>query len=112
METFIALEGGSWIFLGVVILFAVGAVIALYTRKGSGMDQHPYRHVHGGAPGAAQDAEGFGGSDRTSVTEQEVAREWRQKERPPLAPPEERAEQREREQRPAEGKKPSIGPPL
>ena len=48
----IALAGGSWIFLGVVILMVVGVIIGFYTRRGSGMNLHPYRHVHGGAPGS------------------------------------------------------------
>src|SRR4051812_6497166 len=36
---------GSWARLG--------RIIALYTRRGSGVDLHPYRHTYGGAPGAA-----------------------------------------------------------
>jgi hypothetical protein len=108
----IALSGGAWIFLGVVIAFLIGAIIAMYTRKGSGMDLHPYRHVHGGAPGAASPAHDYGGSDRTEASEREVARKWRAQDRPEHAPPEERAAAREKEQRPEPGKKPSIGPPL
>ena len=108
----IALAGGSIIFISVVIVFGIGVVIALYTRRGSGMDQHPYKHVYGGAPGADAPAEGFGGSDRTSVTEREVARKWRNQERPPLAPPEERASERDQEQRPGPSKKPPIRRPL
>jgi hypothetical protein len=108
----IALSGGAWIFLGVVIAFLIGAVIAMYTRKGSGMDLHPYRHVHGGAPGADSPAHDYGGSDRTEAGEREVARRWRSQDRPEHAPPEERAAEREQEQRPKPGKKPSIRPPL
>ena len=108
----IALAGGAWIFLGVVVLFLIGAVIAMYTRKGSGMDLHPYRHVHGGAPGADSPAHDYGGSDRTEAGEREVARKWRSQEQPPKAPPEERAAEREQTQRPEPGKKPSIPPPL
>jgi hypothetical protein len=40
------------IFLAVVIALVL-ALVQLYTRSGSGISQHPYRHVHGGAPGAA-----------------------------------------------------------
>ena len=40
------------IFLLVVVSLVVAAV-QLYTRKGSGIAQRPYAHVHGGAPGAA-----------------------------------------------------------
>jgi hypothetical protein len=108
----VALAGGTWIFLGVVVLFLVGVIIGFYTRRGSGVDQHPYRHVYGGAPGADRPVEDYGGSDRTEATEREVARKWRQTEREPHPPPEERAAEREREQRPPPGKKPSIGPPL
>ena len=106
------MSGGAWIFLAVVIVFGIGVVIAIYTRRGSGVDQHPYRHVHGGAPGAAIPSEGYGGSDRTEAREREVAKKWRETEREPHPPPEERAAEREREQRPEPGKKPSIGPPL
>ena len=108
----IALAGGAWIFLGVVILMLVGVIIGFYTRKGSGMDLHPYRHVHGGAPGADTPRHDAGGSDRTEAEEREVARKWRSQDRPEHAPPEERAAEREREQRPGEGDKPSIPPPL
>jgi hypothetical protein len=108
----IALSGGAWIFLGVVIAFLIGAVIAMYTRRGSGMDLHPYRHVHGGAPGADTPRHDYGGSDRTEAAEREVARRWRSQEHPEKAPPEERASEREREQRPKPGKKPPIRRPL
>ena len=74
-----ALAGGWLIFLIVLILFLVGAVIALYTRKGSGVDLHPYRHTYGGAPGAAMPSDGYSGSDRTSATERDVARSWRRR---------------------------------
>ena len=108
----IALSGGAWIFLGVVVLFLIGAIIAIYTRQGSGMDLHPYRHVHGGAPGADTPRHDYGGSDRTDAQEREVARRWRGQERPEKGPPEERAAQREREQRPEPGTQPPIPPPL
>ena len=71
------LAGGSFIFLAVLILFLVGVIIALYTRKGSGMDLHPYRHVHGGAPAAALPSNDYSGADRTFVTERNVVRSWR-----------------------------------
>jgi hypothetical protein len=107
----IALSGGAWIFLGVIVLFLIGVIIAIYTRQGSGVDLHPYRHVHGGAPGADYGGHDYGGSDRTAAAEREVARKWRSQEHPPQAPPEERAAEREREQRPKPGKLPSIRPP-
>jgi hypothetical protein len=108
----IALAGGSWIFLGVVILTLVGVVIGFYTRRGSGMNLHPYRHVHGGAPGADHPTHDAGGSDRTEVHEREVAKRWRKQDRPEHASPEERAAGRDEAQRPKPGKKPSIRPPM
>src|SRR5215216_3612229 len=73
------LAGGSLIFLGVLILFLVGVIIALYTRRGSGVDLHPYRHTYGGAPAAALPCDDYSGSDRTSVTERDVVRSWRRR---------------------------------
>lgn len=108
----IALAGGAWIFLGVVILMLVGVVIGFYTRRGSGVDLHPYRHVHGGAPGADTPTHDAGGSDRTANVEREVARRWRSQERPEHAAPEERAAERADTQRPKPGKKPPVRPPL
>lgn len=108
----IALAGGAWIFLGVVILMLVGLVVGFYTRRGSGMDLHPYRRVHGGAPGADTPAHDAGGSDRTAAAEREVAKRWRSQDRPEHLPPDERAAEREQAQRPKPGKKPSIRPPL
>jgi hypothetical protein len=108
----IALSGGAWIFLGVVILMLVGLVIGFYTRRGSGVDLHPYRHVHGGAPGADTPSHDAGGSDRTAVVEREVARRWRGQDRPEHLSPEERAAAREEAQRPKPSKKPPLRPPL
>jgi hypothetical protein len=73
------LEGGSLIFLGVLILFLVGVIIALYTGRGSGVALHPYRHTYGGAPAASLPCNDYSGADRTSVTERDVARAWRRR---------------------------------
>ena len=62
MTTTIALAGGSWIFLAVVILFLVGNVIALYTRTGSGINQLPSGKIYSGAPGSKLDSS-FSGHD-------------------------------------------------
>ena len=62
MTTTIALAGGSWIFLAVVILFLIGNVIALYTRTGSGINQHAYGKIYSGAPGSRVDSS-FSGHD-------------------------------------------------
>jgi hypothetical protein len=72
-------ETHSLIFLGVLIMSLIGVIIALYTRRGSGMDHHPYHHVYGGAPGANLPCEDYSGSDRTSVSERNVARAWRRR---------------------------------
>jgi hypothetical protein len=74
-----ALTEGSLVFLAVLILFFVGVIIALYTRRGSGVDLHPYRHTYGGAPAAALPCDDYSGSDRTSVTERDVVRSWRRR---------------------------------
>jgi hypothetical protein len=64
------LAGGAAIFgMFIVVYFAV-LVHGLYTLKGSGINQHPYRDPHGDAPGAsrrsklAHDPEAFAGYSR------------------------------------------------
>ena len=108
----IALAGGSWIFLGAVVLTLVGVIIGFFTIRGSGVHLHPYRHVHGGAPGSDLPTHDAGGSDRTATIERDVAKRWRSQDRPEHAPPEERAAEREQAQRPKPSKKRSIRPPL
>jgi hypothetical protein len=46
------LAGGTWIFVGFVVLYFFVLVHSLYTRRGSGINQHPYRDPYGDAPGA------------------------------------------------------------
>ena len=49
----LALVGGSWIILGVLIAgFFVAVPLGYFTKKGSGIYQHEYGKVYGGAPGA------------------------------------------------------------
>jgi len=60
----IELAGGALIFLGVVLLFLLASVYGLYTTRGSAIAQRPYRHVYGGAPGAARDSRMSGSADR------------------------------------------------
>jgi hypothetical protein len=76
-----ALAGGSLPFLGAVIVFLFAVVLGLYTRRGSGINHHAYRHVYSGTPGADLPCEDFSGSDRTFWTEQDVAAHWRPVER-------------------------------
>lgn len=47
----IALAGGSFIFVAIVVVILVGVVLGFYTRKGSGIDEHPNDGLDG-APGA------------------------------------------------------------
>lgn len=48
------LAGGALIFgLFIVIYFTV-VVFTMYTRRGSAINQHPYRDPYGDAPGAAR----------------------------------------------------------
>ena len=57
------LADGAWIFLAFTLLFAVALVLGLYTRIGSGINQHPYGKPHGGAPGANTDNRRVTGRD-------------------------------------------------
>lgn len=50
--THVALAGGSWVLLGVMLLLFAGVVYGFYTRGGSGIDNHP-TDGRGEAPGAA-----------------------------------------------------------
>jgi hypothetical protein len=49
----IALAGGSWVFMLVMLLILAGIIYGLYTREGSAIDQHP-----GGAESETPGAEG------------------------------------------------------
>jgi hypothetical protein len=60
----IELAGGFIVFLVFALVFLFALTHALYSRTGSGIDQHPYRHVHGGAPGAAHQSRMTGSADR------------------------------------------------
>jgi hypothetical protein len=75
----IALAGGSSIFLAALLVFLVGVILALYTRRGSGIDHHPYRNAWGGAPAATLPCDDYSGSERSSVKERDVAQLWRRR---------------------------------
>ena len=66
-ELAFALAGGSWIFLGGVIFTLVGAVIGIFTRKGSGINLHPYSKVGEEAAGARGPCMISGHDDSDSV---------------------------------------------
>ena len=55
-------------FLLLAIVMLLVGVLTIYTRRGSGISQHPYKHVYGGAPGAARDARMTGSPDREIVS--------------------------------------------
>jgi hypothetical protein len=48
------LAGGTYIFGAFVVLYFLVVVYSLYTRRGSGINQHPYRDPYGDAPGASR----------------------------------------------------------
>jgi hypothetical protein len=48
------LAGGTFIFAGFVVVYFLVIVYSLYTRAGSGINQHPYRNPYGDAPGASR----------------------------------------------------------
>ena len=55
----IALAGGSFIFLGVLIVGMFGFIYGFYTRAGSGIDSHP-TDSRGESPGAVGKTEASG----------------------------------------------------
>ncbi len=46
------LAGGTWVFLGFVVLFFLAISHGYYTRSGSAINQRPYNNGAGDAPGA------------------------------------------------------------
>jgi hypothetical protein len=46
--------GGTLIFAAFVVVYFLVVAYSLYTRRGSGINQHPYRDPYGDAPGAAR----------------------------------------------------------
>ncbi|HVF78416.1 MAG TPA: hypothetical protein VNA28_08965 [Solirubrobacteraceae bacterium] len=47
-----ALAGGTWLFLGFVVLFFLAISHGYYSRSGSAINQRPYNSGSGDAPGA------------------------------------------------------------
>lgn len=47
-----ALAGGTWVFLGFVVLLFFAVSHGYYTRSGSAINQRPYDNGGGDAPGA------------------------------------------------------------
>ena len=48
----VALAGGSWTFLGFMIVMFFGVVFGFYTVRGSGITERPYQRSGSGAPAA------------------------------------------------------------
>jgi hypothetical protein len=57
--TVLAFAGGSWIFIGVVVLLLVGVIIGYYTYAGSGIGAHPAKEGDG-SPGAHEESSASG----------------------------------------------------
>jgi protein-disulfide isomerase len=81
----LALAGGSWIFIGVIVVLFFAVVFGYYTRRGSGINQHPYadRNASSGPEAPSELAHdrtqnirnwdrGVGGSRRPRVTGERV----------------------------------------
>ena len=64
----IELAGGAIVFLAFAVVFLFAVMHGLYSRTGSAIGQHPYRHVHGGAPAAARESRMTGSQDREVLT--------------------------------------------
>ena len=61
VATVLALAGGSFIFLAFVVVMFLGVIFGLYTRRGSGIDEHPNDGLDG-APGAKTPDDASGSS--------------------------------------------------
>ena len=46
--------GGAFIFALFIVVYFLVLVYSLYTRRGSGINQHPYNNPYGDAPGASR----------------------------------------------------------
>jgi hypothetical protein len=51
-EDLMEFAGGAAIFGAFIVFYFFVIVYSMYTRKGSGINQHPYRDPSGGMPGA------------------------------------------------------------
>jgi hypothetical protein len=62
---------GSAIFILVVLVILLGAIASLYTRRGSGIDQHPQGGERREAPGVAEGPSRISAADEPGVHEGE-----------------------------------------
>jgi hypothetical protein len=65
--TVAALAGGSWVFLGFIVVMFFAVAYGYYTVRGSGINVRPYAKVYGGAPGAKSPANVAGKDELASV---------------------------------------------
>ena len=70
MAIAMTLAGGSWIFLGFVVLMFFALVYTLYTVRGSMITKRPYGKIYSGAPGAR------GPSTMSGHDQVERVRDW------------------------------------
>jgi hypothetical protein len=68
MITGMVLAGGSWIFLGVMIVMFFAVAFGYFTAIGSGITPRPYNKIYGGAPGAFGPGNVSGHDDRETVS--------------------------------------------
>jgi hypothetical protein len=62
-----AREAGVMEILVVCVLMLIGVIYGYYTVEGSGIAEHPYRDVYGGAPGAFAPASVSGHDESISM---------------------------------------------
>jgi hypothetical protein len=63
-----ARDAGAMEILVVSVVMLIGVVYGYFTVTGSGIAEHPYRDVHGGAPGAFAPASAFGRDQSISIS--------------------------------------------
>ena len=72
--TYLTLDGsitrdaGAMEILIFCVLMLIGVVYGYYTVEGSGIAEHPYHDVHGGAPGAFAPASVSGRDETISIS--------------------------------------------
>jgi hypothetical protein len=60
------LAGGSLIFAIFLVVFTFAVIYGLYSRRGSGISQHPYANAYSNAPGA--EGSSTVGNDRVAAS--------------------------------------------
>lgn len=63
----VALAGGSWIFIAVMVVGLFGVIYGFFTMSGSGIDAHPHDGSDG-APGAEGRSEASGRDEGEGMT--------------------------------------------